>query len=133
MLYSSEKYHAYLEHKEFCLHTNNQALTWLLLQTEELGQIRCWVLCLVLFKFKVCHVSLQTNVADCLIRQYEDFSVEALFAVLVFQHPPESFQSFTEHETKGSYCKDIVMQTNSTVQNFKLLNGTYFTVLLKLR
>jgi hypothetical protein len=81
MLYSFEKYHAYLEHKEFCLRTDNQALTWLLRHTEELGRIRCWVLHLVLFKFKVCHISGKTNVANCLIRRYEDLSVEALFSV----------------------------------------------------
>jgi hypothetical protein len=99
VLYGFEKFRAYLEYKEFCLHTNNQASIWLLRNTEELGRIRCWVLRLVLIKFKVCCISGKTNVADCLIRQHEDLSVEASFSVLVFQHPPEAFQSNRKHET----------------------------------
>jgi hypothetical protein len=41
VLYGFEEYHVYLEHTEFYLHMDNQALTRLLQHTEELGRIRC--------------------------------------------------------------------------------------------
>jgi hypothetical protein len=72
---------------EFCLHTDNEAMAWLLQHAKELGQIRQCVLHLALFKFKVCHDSGKTNiVADCLIRQYEDVSADATFTGFVLQH-----------------------------------------------
>jgi hypothetical protein len=57
VVYGCEKYHTYLEHMEFCLHTDNQALAWLLQHAKELCWIRHKVLHLALFKFKVCHIS----------------------------------------------------------------------------
>jgi hypothetical protein len=64
-----EKYCSYLEHTEFFLHMDNEALAWLLQHATELGQIWQCVLHLAPFKFKVCHVSGKTDVvADCLTR-----------------------------------------------------------------
>jgi hypothetical protein len=39
-----EKYQSHLEHKEFCLQMDNQALAWLLRHAKELGHIGRWVL-----------------------------------------------------------------------------------------
>jgi hypothetical protein len=62
-----------IEHKEFRLITDNQALAWLLRHAKELGRIGRWVLRLAPFKFKVGLISGEANViADCLTRQYED-------------------------------------------------------------
>jgi hypothetical protein len=126
VVYGREKYRTYLEHKEFCLHTDNQA--WLLRHAKELGRIGRWVLRLAPFKFKVCHISGKTNiVADCLTRQYEDLSAEALFSGLVPQHLTEAFRSIRDHQKKDPYCKELylkVMQADPAVRNFKLFNGT---------
>jgi hypothetical protein len=56
VVYGCEKYRSSLEHKEFCLHTDNQALAWLLRQR--------WVLRLAPFKFKV----LLDNIVTCIAR-----------------------------------------------------------------
>jgi hypothetical protein len=39
-----EKYWSHLEHKEFCLQMDNQALAWLLRHAKELDHIGRWVL-----------------------------------------------------------------------------------------
>jgi hypothetical protein len=73
VVYGCEKYRRYLEHKEFCLFTDNQALTWLLRRAKKLGRTGRCVLRLVPFKFRVSHISGKANVvADCLTRQYEE-------------------------------------------------------------
>jgi hypothetical protein len=75
VVYGCEIYRSYLEHKEFYLLTDNQALAWLLRHAKVLGRIGCWVLRLAPFKFKVGHISGKANVvADCLTRQYKDLS-----------------------------------------------------------
>jgi hypothetical protein len=127
VVYGCEKYRSYLEHKEFCLHTDNQALAWLLRHAKELGRIGRWVLRLAPFKFKVCHISGKTNVvADCLTSQYEDLAAESTFSGLVLLHLPEAFQSIKEHQKKDPFCNNVyqkVVQADPTVRNFKLLNG----------
>ena len=127
VVYGCEKYRSYLEHKEFSLHTDNQALAWLLRHAKELGRIGRWVLRLAPFKFKVCHISGKTNVvADCLTRQYEDLAAESTFSGLVLLHLPEAFQSIKEHQKKDPFCNNVyqkVVQADPTVRNFKLLNG----------
>jgi hypothetical protein len=60
-VYSCEKYRTYHEHKEFCLHTDNQALAWLLRYAKELGRLGSWVLRLAPFKFKIDHISGKTR------------------------------------------------------------------------
>jgi hypothetical protein len=47
VVYGCEKYRSYVEHKEFHLTTDNQALAWLLRHAKELGKIGRWVLRLV--------------------------------------------------------------------------------------
>jgi hypothetical protein len=49
VVYGCEKYRSYLEHKEFCLYKDNQALAWLLRHAKELGRIGRWVLRLAPF------------------------------------------------------------------------------------
>jgi hypothetical protein len=62
VVYGCEKYHSYVEHKEFRLITDNQALAWLLRHAKELGRIGRWVLRLAPFKFKVGLISGKANV-----------------------------------------------------------------------
>jgi hypothetical protein len=71
VVYGCEKYRSYLEHKEFCLYTDKQALDWLLRHVKELGRIGRSILRLAPFKFRVTHISGKANVvADYLTRQY---------------------------------------------------------------
>jgi hypothetical protein len=69
VVHGCETYRQYLEHKEFDLFTDNQALAWLLRHAKELGRIGRWVLRLAAYKFRVSHISGWANVvADCLTR-----------------------------------------------------------------
>jgi hypothetical protein len=108
VVYGCEKFRSYLEHKEFYLHTDNEALAWLLCHAKELGRIGRWLLRLAPFKFKVSHVSGKSNVvADCLTRQYEELSADDTFTGLVLQHLPEAFRSIREHQSEDPFCKDL--------------------------
>jgi hypothetical protein len=128
VVYGCEKYRMYLEHKEFHLLTDNQALAWLLCHAKELGRIGRWVLLLAPFKFKVGHISGKANVvADCLTRQYEDLSAEATFSGAVLGQLPEAFQSIREHQKRDPFCNNIyqkVVQADPAVKCFRLFNGT---------
>jgi transposase InsO family protein len=127
VVYGCEKYRSYLEHKEFHLITDNQALSWLPRHAKELGRIGRWVLRLGPFKFKFGLISVEANVvADCLTRQYEDISGETTFSGLVLGHLPEAFQSIVEHQKKDPFCNNIykkVVQGDPTVKAFKVFNG----------
>jgi hypothetical protein len=71
VVWGCERFRVYLEHKEFTLHTDNQALSWLPKCVKELGRLGRWILRLAPFKFKVAHISGKNNVvADCLTRQF---------------------------------------------------------------
>jgi hypothetical protein len=128
VVFGCEKYRAYLEHKEFSLQTDNQALAWLLRHTKDFGRIRRWVLRLAPFELKVEHISGKSNiVADCLTRQYEEPLEETTFSGLILRHLPEAFQSIGEYQKEDPFCNDIyqkVVQADPSVKNSKLLNGT---------
>jgi hypothetical protein len=44
VVWGFERFRVYLEHKVFTLHTDNQALSWLLKHVKELGHIGRWIL-----------------------------------------------------------------------------------------
>jgi hypothetical protein len=121
-----EKFRVYLEHKEFTLHTNNQALSWLLRHFKEVGRIARWILQLAPFKFKVVHISGKSNVvADCLTRQYEHSS-DCSFSGLVLQHLPAAFQSIREHQAKDAQCLELyekLKRGDPRRRNFRLQKG----------
>jgi hypothetical protein len=110
--------------KKICLHTDNQALAWLLQHAKELGRVGPWVLRLAPFKFRVCHVSGKNNVVaedlTSLTRQYENLSDDATFAGLVLQHLPEAFQSVRERQKKDP-CP-----SRPAAKHFTLFNGNIF-------
>jgi hypothetical protein len=106
VVFGCEKYRVYLEHKEFTLHTDNQAVSWMLKHVKEMGRVGLWILRFS-FKFKVFHIPGKTNVvADCLTRQYEDVTNEN-FLGLILQHLPAAFQSVREHQKKDQFCRDL--------------------------
>jgi hypothetical protein len=127
VVWGCERFRVYLEHKEFTLHTDNQALSWLLMHVKEVGRIGRWILRLAPFKFNVIHISGKSNVvADCLTRQFED-PVDPSFAGLVLQHLPAAFQSIKEHQKKDAYCRELYDKLESrdpSVSNFRLQNGS---------
>jgi hypothetical protein len=127
VVWACERYRVYLEHKEFVLHTENQALSWLLNHVRDLGLIGRWILRLAPFKFRTVHISGKSNaVADCLTRQFEDTS-EKCFVGAVLQHLPAAFQSIRQHQINDALCRNIYQQIerqDPAAGNFKLVNDT---------
>ena len=62
VVYALDKFRRFLEHAEFLLETNNQALSWLLAHPQQLGKIGRWVVKISSFKFKVQHIRGTQNV-----------------------------------------------------------------------
>ena len=54
VVFGCEKARTYLEHKEFELHCDNLALSWLFRNVKEVGRLGRWILRLSPFRFKVC-------------------------------------------------------------------------------
>jgi hypothetical protein len=72
VLFGLEKFRPYVEHVEFDLETDNQALMWCLSHPRQLGRIGRWVVRLASFKFVVHHIrGTQNVIADTLSRMYE--------------------------------------------------------------
>jgi len=72
VLFGTEKFRKYVEHQDFILETDNQALSWLLSHTRPLGKIGRWVVKTSALKFEVRHVrGTQYIVADTLPRMFE--------------------------------------------------------------
>ena len=70
-VYALDKFRRFLEHAEFLLETDNQALSWLLAHPWQLGKIGRWVVKISSFKFKVQHIrGTQNVVADALSRMF---------------------------------------------------------------
>jgi hypothetical protein len=129
VVYGCEKFRYYLEHKEFALFTDNQALAWLLGRAKELGRIGRWILRLAPYKFRVSHISGRANVvADCLTRQYEPSSPDSAMLIgLVLGQLPEAFHSILDHQKKDEFCRDVYRRLtlgDSSAQCFKLHGGT---------
>jgi hypothetical protein len=126
VVWGCERFRVYLEHKEFTLHTDNEALSWLLRRVKEVGRIARWILRIAPFKFKVVHISGKSNVvADCLTRQYEQASDDS-FSGLVLQHLPAAFQSIKEHQRKDAQCREMyekIEKGDPDARNLRLLNG----------
>jgi hypothetical protein len=92
-----------LEHKEFELFTDNQALAWLLRHAKKLGRIGRWVLRLAPYKFRASHINGKANVvADCVTRQHEQPPEADTFSGLVLGQLPEAFKSIAEYQKKDS-------------------------------
>ena len=74
VLYGVEKFRMYLEHAEFLLQTDNQALSWVLARPRKSGTLGRWALRISAFKFSVEHMrSSQNIIADTLSRIFEGY------------------------------------------------------------
>jgi hypothetical protein len=122
VVWGCERFRVYLELKEFTLHTDNQAFSWLLKHVKEDGRMGRWILRLPPYKSKVVHISGKNKVvADCLTRQYED-SPEQSFSGLVLQHLPAAFQSIREHLIKDAYCRGCMRGLSELILVFVTSN-----------
>jgi len=77
VLFGTEKFRKYIEHQEFILETNNQALSWLLSHPRQLEKISLWVVKISSLKYLMKHIrGTQNVVADALSRMFEPSGVE---------------------------------------------------------
>jgi hypothetical protein len=77
MVFATDKFRKYLEHQDFILETDNQALSWLLSHPRQIGKIGRWVVKLSALKFQVRHIrGNQNKVADALSRMQDPVSEE---------------------------------------------------------
>lgn len=73
VLFALEKFRFFLEHREFDLETDNQALSWVLARPRKTGRIARWAVRISAFKFSVRHIRGSENaLADALSRMYEE-------------------------------------------------------------
>jgi hypothetical protein len=72
VLFGTDKFRRYLEHREFLLETDNQALSWSLSHPRQLRKIGRWVARISALKFEVRYIrGTQNIVADALSRMFE--------------------------------------------------------------
>ncbi|KAJ8876281.1 hypothetical protein PR048_024191 [Dryococelus australis] len=63
----------HVEHQEFDIQTDNQALTWLYTHPKQVRKIGCWIAKLNNYRFNiVCNMSRDNVIADCLSRLYDE-------------------------------------------------------------
>lgn len=129
IVFALQKYQQYLEHREFELHSDCSALTWLLNHPRQMGKIARWVSFINSFKFKIYHIRGRDNViADALSRLYENSepteispptpqpSTLSLFAL------PEVFKDIADHQLDDPDLRKIIRSTNKP-QNYSVENN----------
>ena len=132
VLFGTKKFLKYLEHQEFILETDNQALSWLLSHPRHLGKIGRWVVKISALKFPACHIrGTQNIVADMLSRMFESpvsegpNLVECHLALTKF---PLAFQDFGELQKEDSVLAGVVAQLEKgeNVGNYLLSKGILY-------
>lgn len=89
VVFAFQKFQQYLEHREFDVHTDCSALTWLLNHPRQTGKIARWITLINSFKFTIAHIKgKDNNVADCLSRLFENTETTEITP----PNPPESLK-----------------------------------------
>ena len=119
IVFAFEKFKPFLEHKEFLLETDNQALSWLLNHLKQLGLIGRWVLRLNCYKFKVQHIrGTQNVVADTLSRMFQPpnktseskESRETPIINTLITEFPLAFTNIAQYQQQDPHLKTIIEQ-----------------------
>ena len=129
VVFALGKFQQYLEHREFDLHTDCSALTWLLNHPRQAGKIARWTSFINTFKFQIHHVKGKDNVvADCLSRLFENQeetqvpssntspTVMSLFGV------PEVFKDIGQFQIQDPELAKIIRSRNKP-SNFSVNQG----------
>ena len=138
VLFGIEKFRLYLEHAEFDLHTDNQALSYVLARPRKSGRLARWAVRISAFKFKVTHLrSSQNVIADTLSRMFEgypcedvsdesqcaDFKINSILTQL-----PMAFESLSEFQHKDPSLRDLIQRLSDgeDVKPYILKNGLLY-------
>lgn len=135
VLFGIEKFRLYLEHAEFELHTDNQALSFVLARPRKSGRLARWAVRISAFKFKVSHIrSSQNLIADTLSRMFEGYPCEdepdeSMSPIIEIQNImsqlPLAFESLSEFQHKDPSLADLIRRLSSgeTIKPYILKNG----------
>ena len=132
VLFGTEKFRKYIEHQEFILETDNQALSWLLSHPRQLGKIGRWVVKIAALKFQVRHIRGSQNVvADTLSRMFEpDSSEETIQAScnMAVTNFPLAFNDLKELQLQDAELQEIKtrLQSGEKVLNYRLSQGVIY-------
>jgi len=115
VVFGINKFRRFLEHKEFLLETDNQALSWLLAHPRQLGKIGRWVVQISSLKFTVQHVrGTQNVIADTLSRMYHNPDDHELVSEpvcgAVLLDFPLAFQDIVPHQLKDPELANIMSE-----------------------
>ena len=135
VLFGIEKFRLYLEHSEFELHTDNQALSFVLARPRKSGRLARWAVRISAFKFKVTHIrSSQNLIADTLSRMFDGYPCEErpgdskshkIQIHNIMSQLPVAFESLPEFQRKDPSLADLVrrLSAGETVKPYALRNG----------
>ena len=113
VLFAVEKFRMYVEHVEFDLETDNQALSWCLARPRKTGRLARWAVRLSAFKFAPRHIrGVDNMIADALSRMFESSPSSSGSCVSVNTVPlidfPVAFESLKYHQTQDLSLASIV-------------------------
>jgi len=132
VLFGTEKFLKYLEHQEFVLETDNQALSWLLSHPRQLGKIGRWVARISALKFQVRHIRGSQNVvADALSRMFESPVEEGPAPIecnLVLTSFPLAFSDLKSLQVQDLELAEISrrLRSGEKVDRYMLTNGALY-------
>jgi hypothetical protein len=128
VLFATEKFRKYIEHQEFVLETDNQALSWL-------GKIGRWVAKISALKFQVKHIrGTQNVVADKLSRTLEspgnDETTTPAVCYLTLTNFPLAFHDLKELQLQDPELNRVKdkLQKGEKVGNYRLSKGILYWV-----
>jgi hypothetical protein len=124
VLFGLEKFRAYVEHVEFDLETDNQALMWCLSHPRQLGRIARWIVRISSFKFVVHHIrGTQNVIADTLSRMYE--GTEPLSVSPVLLEFPMFYDDIGVHQRADSALSPIMdrLASGEDITGYSLAKG----------
>jgi hypothetical protein len=128
VLFGMEKFRQYLEHAEFLLETDNQALSWLLSHPRQLGKTGRWAVRISSFKFKVQHIrGTQNIVADTLSRMFQGQILHEpeTSCLAVLSHFPLVFQALAALQRQDPELSVIIskLENKEPDPKYSLSNG----------
>lgn len=129
VLFGCDKFRVFLEHQEFLLECDNQALSWLLAHPRQLGRIGRWVMRIASLKFRVQHIRGTANIfADALSRMfYVDDEVPPVVNVVKPSWPqfPMAHGDIGDHQMSDPELKAkiLVLKNGELLPKFSLRKG----------
>lgn len=130
VIFAVEKFRPFLEHKEFLLETDNQALSWMLNHPKQLGRIGRWVLRLNCYKFRVRHIrGTQNVIADSLSRMFQvpvqethtETKLEQNGVNTIITDFPLAFTRISEYQRRDPKLRPIIEELESGKRSDKYI------------